>query len=1464
MIDNIIAFSIRNKLIIGIFTLALVIWGLFSLSRLPIDAVPDITNNQVQIITTSPTLAAQEVEQFITFPIEMEMANVPNLVEIRSISRFGLSVVTVVFEDKVDIYLARQIVGEKLQSAQEQIPNGLGSPEMGPVSTGLGEIYQYVLHTTPDSPKKYTPTELRTIQDWIVKRQLAGTPGVAEVSSFGGILKQYQVSVDPNKLRAFDLTLADIFRALEQNNQNTGGAFIEKGPNAYFIRGLGLLKNFDDIEQIIIKNTEGLPLLIRDVATVEEGSAVRYGALTRNGEGEVVGGIVLMLKGENSAQVIQNVKVKVAAIQKTLPPGVVLEPFLDRTRLVDRAIGTVSKNLIEGGLIVIFVLVILLGNLRAGLVVASVIPLAMLFAIAMMQLFGVSGNLMSLGAIDFGLIVDGAVIIVESIVHRIAVNKQFVGVDRLNQRQMDDVVLDATVKIRQSAAFGEIIILIVYLPILALVGIEGKMFRPMAQTVGFAILGALILSLTYVPMASALFLSKKTKHKPSFADKMMGRLETIYARLLQRALKLRVLLLALTLGLFLITLFLFSRMGGEFIPTLDEGDFAIESSISSGSSLTQSVKTFSQAEKILLKQFPEVKEVISKIGASEIPTDPMPIEAADMTVILKDRDEWVSADSREELMEKMEEALSVIPGLNAEFSQPIQLRSNELMTGVKQDIAVKIYGEDLAVLAQKAEEAANLIRPIAGVGDLKVEQTTGLPQIMVQYNRAQMAQMGVSVEDVNQALRTGFAGGVAGVIFEKERRFDLVVRLNEASRQNIANVEDLLIALPNGSQIPLRQVAQVTLEEGPMQISRDDTKRRITIGINARERDVENLVKDIQTTLDAQFKLPVGYYVTYGGQFENLQAAKARLSVAVPLSLATILILLFFTFNSFKQSLLIFTAIPLAAIGGVFALLLRGMPFSISAGIGFIALFGVAVLNGIVLIGYFNQLKQEGLTDPFARIMEGTKVRLRPVIMTAAVASLGFLPMALSNSAGAEVQKPLATVVIGGLITSTLLTLFLLPILYSYVEKMKKPQNLSSTGGQVALVLFFLLAGSLALPAQAQISQSPTGNPITVNQAVDLALQNSPAVRAGTLMVKQQQALRRTSFDLPKTMVTGAYGQMNSAANDNALSLSQNFSLPGVYRSQARLAAQQVSGAELQLQQTRRTVVRDVKLAFNEWAVLTQREKTLVAQDSLAQQFERAAGLRFKTGEANYLEKIAAEAQAMEARTELTATRAEVAIVRQRLLRSLFVTDTVNFRPELRPATLTLPTDTTWLSNHPEVAYYKNQVAVSQAQTQVERSQLWPDFSLGVTSQTIQGFQNITGTEQFYGMGQRFHSVEVGVGIPIVSRAQRARVQAARLQTQVAAAQYQNQRLLLQTELQGLSQEYARHQQTLRYYEEKALPQASLIIEYATKGFRLGETPYTEYIQNIAQAQRIRLQYLEVVSQFNQAVIQLEYHLKNN
>jgi cobalt-zinc-cadmium resistance protein CzcA len=1035
MLDKIIKFSIHNKLIIGLFTFLLIIWGIWSATKLPIDAVPDITNNQVQIITVCPTLAGQEVEQLVTFPIEQSIANLPDIEETRSISRFGLSVITVVFDDDVDIYFARQLLNEKLKEAEENIPHGIGTPQLGPVSSGLGEVYQYILHPKSGSEGKYNAQDLRTMQDWIVARQLNGTKGIAEVSGFGGELKQYEVSVNPYRLKAMGVSITDIFTALEKNNQNTGGAYIDKKPNAYFIRGIGLVTSLEDIRNIAVKNNTGaVPIFIKDVAEVKFGGAIRYGAMTYNGKVDAVGGVVLMLKGANSNEVVQRIKEKIPVIQKSLPDDVIIEPYLDRTDLVGRAIKTVQSNLIEGALIVIFVLVFFLGNLRAGLIVASAIPLSMLFALGLMNVFGVSANLMSLGAIDFGLIVDGAVIIVEATLHHLGMRKS---IHKLTQQEMDQEVFTSASKIRSSAAFGEIIILIVYIPILTLVGIEGKMFTPMAKTVGFAILGALILSLTYIPMMCALFLSKNISNKLTFSDKMMNFLQKIYQPLLEKAIQFKYALVSGTVVVFVISLFFFQRLGGEFIPQLQEGDFAFHCILPPGSSLSQSIETSMQASRII-KKFDEVKMVVGKTGAAEVPTDPMPPEATDLIVVLKAKSDWGNDKTYDELGDEIYEALEVIPGVFFEVNQPIQMRFNELMTGVRQDVAVKIFGENLDSLSIYANKVSRVIQKVKGTSPPQVEQISGLPQINVEYKRNNLANYGVDVEDVNNVLSTAFAGKIAGQVFENERRFDLVVRLDSNYRTDISDVSNLMIQTNSGNQIPLSQVANINYQLGPAQISRESSKRRIVIGFNVVNRDVKSVVEEIQEKLDAEIKLPTGYYFTYGGQFENLQKASKRLMIAVPISLLLIFLLLFFTFGSVKQASLIFTAIPMSAIGGIFALMLRGMPFSISAGIGFIALFGVAVLNGIVLIGTFNQLEKEGITDVFKRVIHGTKVRLRPVLMTATVASLGFLPMALSHGAGAEVQKPLATVVIGGLISATFLTLFILPLLYILFSKKSK------------------------------------------------------------------------------------------------------------------------------------------------------------------------------------------------------------------------------------------------------------------------------------------------------------------------------------------------------------------------------------------------------------------------------------------
>lgn len=1034
MLHGIISFSIRNKVIVGMLTIALVLWGSYSLKQLPIDAVPDITNNQVQIITVSPTLAAPEVERLVTFPVEQTMATIPEIVEMRSISRFGLSVVTVVFEEDTDIYWARQQVNERLNQAQDQIPVGMGSPEIGPLSTGLSEIYQYVLRAKPGFEAKYDAMELRTIQDWIVRRQLIGTPGIADISSFGGYVKQYEIAIDPVKLRGMNISISQVFEALEKNNQNTGGAYIERKPNTYFIRSEGLVNNLEDIRAIVVKNTSnGLPVLMQDVGTIQFGSAARYGALTYNNIGEAVGGVVLMLKGANSSQVIGNVKDRIEQIRKTLPEGVEIEAFLDRTRLVNNAIETVVKNLAEGALIVVFVLVMLLGNFRAGLVVASVIPLAMLFAVAMMNLFGVSGNLMSLGALDFGLIVDGAVIIVEATMHHLGINTM---ARKLSQREMDEEVQQSASSMMRSAAFGQIIILIVYLPILSLTGIEGKMFKPMAQTVSFAILGALILSVTYVPMISALVLSKTTGHKANFSDRIISFFKRVYQPVIESALKHKVITVAVSVIMLIGSFLIFLRLGGEFIPTLDEGDFAVETRLITGSSLSESIEVNLKTADVLIKNFPEVETVIGKIGTSEIPTDPMSIEVTDLIITLKEKDEWVTASTREELADKMLAKLeAALPGVMYGFQQPIQLRTNELMTGAKQDVVLKIFGEDLDLLARYGEQVGKLAREVEGAEDVFVEPIGGLPQIVVKWNRQRLAQFGLSIDEVNRVLRAGFAGEVAGLVFENEKRFELVVRLANQNRQNINDVKNLFVTTASGLQVPLDQLAEINLTIGANQIQRDDAKRRIVVGFNVRGRDVESIVNELDEKISAKLKFEPGYYITYGGSFKNLEEAEQRLSIAVPIALILIFLMLYFTFHSLRHSLLIFTAIPLSAIGGVVALWLRDMPFSISAGVGFIALFGVAVLNGIVLIAEFNKLQKLGKESLHQLVMKGTQTRLRPVLMTALVASLGFLPMALSQGSGAEVQRPLATVVIGGLITATLLTLVVLPVLYTLFEK---------------------------------------------------------------------------------------------------------------------------------------------------------------------------------------------------------------------------------------------------------------------------------------------------------------------------------------------------------------------------------------------------------------------------------------------
>jgi len=1444
MLNKIIEFSIKNKLIIGLFIVGLIGYGSYEVTKLPIDAVPDITDNQVQVITAAPALAAPEIERLITFPIEQVNNNIPGLKEIRSFSRFGLSVVTIVFDDATDVYWARQQVTERLQRAQEQIPKGFGTPELAPVTTGLGEIYQYTVRPKKGYENRYNAMDLRTIQDWIVRRQLLGVKGVAEVSSFGGYLKQYEIAVDPAKLKANNITVNDVFTALENNNQNTGGAYIEKGPTVLFIRSEGLVGSFEDIQNIVVKNLSGgTPLLIRNIADVGLGSATRYGAMTYNGIEEVSGAVVMMLKGANSNEVIRNIKERVIQIQKTLPEGVMIDAFLDRTKMVNNSIRTVSKNLLEGALIVIFILVLFLGNLRAGLLVASVIPLAMLFAIIMMNLFGVSGNLMSLGALDFGLIVDGAVIIVEAVMHRLSHSKHFDKVNKLSQQDMDGEVKQSASRMMNSAVFGQIIILIVYLPIFTLQGIEGKMFKPMAQTVAFALLGAFILSLTYIPMMSAFFLSKKISHKRTFSDRMMGRLERIYQHALEKVLQIPKIIIASVVALFAFSVFILFRLGGEFIPALPEGDYAVETRVLPGSNLNTSIDAVSKGSRIILEKFPDVEKIVGKTGSSEVPTDPMPIDATDMMIILKDRSEWTSASTYEELEAKMSRELEAVPGVTFGFQYPVAMRFNELISGARQDVVCKIFGEDLDTLASYAGKLGNICNTVKGSSGLYIEAVTGMPQIVIQYNRPAIAQYGLNISDINKVVNTAFAGQSSGMVYEGEKRFDLVVRLSGEKRKDLSDVQNLFIPTAQGTQIPLYQVAKVEIIEGPNQIQRENAQRRIIVGFNVRGRDVQSMVKELQQKAEQQMKLPPGYYITYGGAFENLVAAKKRLSIAVPVSLLLIFLMLYFAFNSVKHGLLIYSAIPLSAIGGIFALATRGIPFSISAGVGFIALFGVAVLNGIVLVAEFNRLKSEGTKDLKRVVTQGTKIRLRPVLMTAFVASLGFLPMALSHGEGAEVQRPLATVVIGGLLVATFLTLFVLPILYIMFEKG------ISLKRKLPIVTIMILSGML-FSFQTANAQAP----ITLQAATDTALKNNLSVKNEKLRAAYQQQLIKSGKIIPPTNVFGDFGQINSSYVDTKLGFNQTLSFPKVYASQKSLLNEEWKSSVLNVGVKEAILKKQVAQVYYSLLYLQEKKTLLNKNDSLVAEFLRRATLRFEKGESNVLEKTTAENQRGQIGLQLSQLQQDMDLLQiqfQLLLNAntVFIPNEKEFKMNI-----TSDADTSLLRAHPAIQYLKQQQQIAVATTQVEKSRLQPDITFGYN---IMGMKGMGADNKTYNSALQFQSVQVGLGIPIFTGGQKAKINAAKTNEIIITNEYEVNLKNFQSAYKMALVEYQKHSGAVQYFETTALNNASVITTTANKQFLNGDINYLEWVLLINQATSIQSEYIEAVKNRNNSAIEI-------
>lgn len=1434
MFKAIVHFSIQKKLFVGLTTLFLLLEGIYAMMTLPIDAVPDITNNQVQIVTVSPTLAPQEVEQLITMPIEIAMSNIMNVEEIRSVSRFGLSLVTVVFKESVPTLDARQLINEQIQTVAGEIPTELGTPELMPITTGLGEIYQYVLSVEPGYEEKYDAMELRTIQDWIVKRQLSGIPGIVEINSFGGYLKQYEVAVDPDALYSLNITIGEVFEALNRNNQNTGGSYIEKINKAYYIRSEGMIGKIKDIERIVITNRGGIPIHISDVGSVRFGSAKRFGAMTKDGEGECVGGIAMMLKGANANVVTKELEARVERVQKMLPEGVRVEPYLNRSELVDRNISTVIRNLIEGALIVFIVLIIFLGNVRAGLIVASVIPLAMLFAFILMRVFGVSANLMSLGAIDFGIVVDGSIVILEGILAHIY-SRRLMG-RTLSAEEMDREVEAGAGHVARSATFAVLIILIVFFPLLTLTGIEGKYFTPMAKTLVFCIIGALILSLTYVPMMASLFLKRTISSKPTFADRFFGKLNGVYRRTLHFCLRHIWGTIACSFAALAVSLFLFTRLGAEFIPTLDEGDFAMQMTLPAGSSLTHSIELSKQAEETLMKNFPEIKHVVAKIGTAEVPTDPMAVEDADIMIVMKPFKEWTSASSRAEMVEKMKASLEPITGAEFNFSQPIQLRFNELMTGAKADIAIKLYGEDMAELYKKAKEASLFVEQVPGAADVIVEQAMGLPQLVVHYDRAKIARYGMNIEELNTIIRTAYAGEAAGVVFENERRFDLVLRLDNDKVADL-NLDKLFVRTAEGIQIPVSEVATIELVNGPLQINRDATKRRIVIGVNVRDADIQKVVRTIQETLDKHIKLEPGYYFEYGGQFENLQNAIDTLTIVIPVALSLILLLLFFAFKSVTYSLVVFSTVPLSLIGGILALWLRGLPFSISAGVGFIALFGVAVLNGILMINHFNNLrKQTKYQMTTNRILaKGCPHLLRPVFLTGLVASLGFVPMAIAKSAGAEVQRPLATVVIGGLIVSTILTLIIIPVFYRLVNSSaawKRQRWLKR-------LLPFLLFLGILFPTHAQQT-------VSLEEAVTIALENHPRLKTATASIERSRASRGESWEVSPTTFNYSWGQINGETrNDNQMEITQSLGslLTPFYKN--ALVNRQVATGEYYRDLVKKEITAEVKRAWAYYQYAFHLCALYKEQIEWAGRLRKASQLRYEQGDITLLERNMSSTLVADLQTRLSQAEEELQLATRRFSWTCYSDSPL------------LPMDTTLVLFPARVAeiapsdihlnYFRSVADEKKAMLRIERSRFFPELSVGYVRQKIAPLSGLD-------------SWMVGISFPVLFFPQHSRVRQAKIDSYIARTEAESNIRQLNNKVEELSVALRKEGEHIRYYTTGALPEADALLKSATVQFKESETDITQFVQSLNAAREIRRGYIEAVYAYNISALELELY----
>ena len=1445
MIKKIINFSIHHKLIIIVLTIALIVQGIISFRNLKIDALPDITNVQVQIIAIVPSLGAADVERLITIPIEQASANIAHIQEVRSISRFGLAIVTVVFNDDVDIFWARQQVAERLNVVQSQIPPGLCTPVLGPITTGLGEIYQYVVRTKFGYESKYTLTDLRTIQDWIIRKKLIEVKGVADVSALGGDLKQYEISINNDKLKSLNINIDEIINAVEKNNQNTGGAYIERGPTAQFIRTQGLYDNIDDIKNTVVtfKGRE-LPVFIKDIAEVKIGSAVKYGATTYNDEGEVVGAIVMMTQGENSAVVVKNIKEKIAEIQKALPEGVVIEPFLDRTKMINSTFSTIKNNLIEGCLIIIFILLIILSNLRASLIVASIIPLSFLFAIILMDFFGISANLMSLGAIDFGLIVDGAIIILESVLLALHNNKDY-HKQGLNTFEFEGVIESYSNKMMNAAIFGQIIILIVYLPIFSLQGIEGKMFKPMAQTVAFALIGAFILSITYVPTITAMFIHKKTNNKIHIGDTMMRYLENKFIKLLSFCLRRVKYIITSIVIVFAISLYLLTKLGGEFIPTLEEGDFAVQTKILTGSNLNTAIEKNQKIAGILKSQFPEVEKVVVKIGSGEIPTDPMPIEAGDMMIILKPKSTWTSAKTFPELSNKMQEAINVVPGVLTSFLYPVQLRFNELISGAKQDVVCKLFGSNLDTLATYANKIADIINSIHGAIDVNEETITGVPQIVIDFNREMLAQYDVKIQDVNKIINAAFAGYSAGYVFENEKKFDIVIRLDKNSREKISDVQNLLIPIKDDKQIPLFQIANITLENSVYQIQRERVERNISIGFNTRNVDVETVVDNLKLKLN-NLKLPVGYFIEIGGSFENLQEAKNRLSLIVPITLVLILLMLYFAFKSLREAIIIFSAIPFSIIGGILLLYIRGIPFSISAAIGFIALFGVAVLNGIVLITEYHRIKNDGIYNSLRIVLKGTRIRLRPVLITALVAAFGFLPMALSTEPGANVQRPLATVVIGGLISSTILTLIILPMLFiliDYKKKKKKETHKKSIFISAVFILFCIKADSQ--------------NYINLNQAVDSCLKNNINIQENQLKASYFLLLKNSKAVVPSTNFEIEYGNFNSDNNDSRISISQSFFLPQVQKMLKKMynANYDLSNSETEI--IKQTIQTDLKKQYYAYLVLLKKEYYLHTIDTVLKKYLKVLSDEVKYGETFLINKLNLENKNSQNLLKIKENDKNKMLVLS--VFNLLMNTEKKYIPSSLPIKYNFNLNDKKLSEDvPMLTSIHKEKNLLITQQFTEKTNLLPIIEIGFNNQSFL----YNHSSDHFNTKNRYSSVQAIISVPIFTNSIKTKVKSFEILKQQNQLKYESKLKEVNNNFTNWQIEYNHLKEEVEIYEQEILPNIEKMTNTIQKQLQAGEIDYHDFSEFYLQFENDIFTYLEKIEKLNNIAVNLESIIK--